>query len=80
MGDRNADRRGGLEGKKAEKMIQIPAVVTRKDCCVRADIMRWQGDESCARHLELAAEEIRVKVTASTTAEKSARGPGATGA
>ncbi len=61
MGDGNADRRGGLERKKAAQMI--PEAVSPEGLRARADLMRWQGDESCARHLELAADEI-IKLTA----------------
>jgi hypothetical protein len=39
--------------------IQIPESVTPEGLRVRADIVRKSfGDESCARHLELAADEI----------------------
>jgi len=37
----------------------IPESVTPDGLRARADIVRKAGDESCARHLELAAEEIK---------------------
>jgi hypothetical protein len=40
-------------------MTLLPEVVTPEGLNARASIMRERGDESCARHLELAAHEIR---------------------
>lgn len=56
MGERNADRGGRLEGTPVAEMI--PETVSPEGLRVRADMMRERGDESCARHLELAADEI----------------------
>lgn len=39
-------------------MMLIPESVTPDGLIARAGIMRERGDESCARHLELAAEKI----------------------
>lgn len=62
MGEHDAGRSGGLERPTATEMseaIQIPEHVTPEGLRVRADIVRKStGDESCARHLELAADEI----------------------
>lgn len=62
MGDHNAGGGGGLERPTAAEMteaIQIPESVTPEGLRARADIIRKAiGDESCARHLELAADEI----------------------
>ena len=62
MGEHNAGGRGGLERPTTTEMreaIQIPESVTPEGLRVRADIVRKSfGDESCARHLELAADEI----------------------
>lgn len=46
---------------------RIPECVTPDGLRARADIMRERGDESCARHLELAADEIE-RLTASPAA------------
>ena len=43
---------------RAREEMMIPESVTPDGLRARAGIMRGQGDESCARHLELAAEEI----------------------
>ena len=62
MGEHNAGRSGGLARATLAEMreaIPIPEHVTPKGLRVRADIVRKStGDESCARHLELAADEI----------------------
>lgn len=38
--------------------IKIPETVSAEGLRCRAEIVRRQGDESCARHLELAADKI----------------------
>ena len=62
MGEHDAGRSGGLERPTATEMreaIQIPESVTPEGLRARADMVRKAlGDESCARHLELAADEI----------------------
>lgn len=62
MGEHNAGRSGGLARATLAEMreaIPIPEHVTPEGLRVRADIVRKStGDESCARHLELAADEI----------------------
>ena len=62
MGEHDAGRSGGLERPTATEMneaIHIPESVTPEGLRARADIVRKAlGDESCARHLELAADEI----------------------
>ena len=45
-------------GAEREEMIQIPEAVSPEGLRARAGMMRERGDESCARHLELAADEI----------------------
>ena len=75
MGDRNADRRGRLEGSEAEEMRLIPEAVTPDGLIARAGIMRGQGDESCARHLELAAEEITRLWLERAASRQSAKNP-----
>lgn len=62
MGEYHAGRSGGLERPTVTEMneaIVIPESVTPEGLRARADIVRKAlGDESCARHLELAADEI----------------------
>lgn len=62
MGINDAGRGGGLDRPTATEMteaIAIPECVTPEGLRVRADLVRKStGDESCARHLELAADEI----------------------
>ena len=62
MGEHDAGRSGGLERPTATEMteaIRIPESVTPEGLRARADMVRKAlGDESCARHLELAADEI----------------------
>ena len=42
----------------SEERDLIPEAVSPEGLRVRAGMMRERGDESCARHLELAADEI----------------------
>jgi len=62
MGVNDAGRGGGLDRPTATEMteaITIPECVTPEGLRVRAGMVRKSyGDESCARHLELAANEI----------------------
>lgn len=62
MGEHDAGRGGGLERPTAAEMneaIFTPECVTPEGLRARAGIVRKSfGDESCARHLELAADEI----------------------
>jgi len=61
MGVHDAGRSGGLERPTATEMreaIQIPESVSPEGLRARADLVRRIGDESCARHLELAADEF----------------------
>ena len=61
MGDRNANRGGGLEGSPTKEMMLIPEAVSPDGLRARAGIMRERGDESCARHIELAAQALEQK-------------------
>jgi hypothetical protein len=74
MGENDAGRSGGLERPTTAEMseaVTIPQSVTPEGLRARADIIRKAiGDESCARHLELAADEI-TKLRATGQAEKS---------
>jgi hypothetical protein len=68
MGVNDAGRGGGLDRPTATEMteaITIPECVTPEGLRVRAGMVRKAtSDESCARHLELAADEIeRLKAT-----------------
>jgi hypothetical protein len=62
MGEHNAGGSGGLERPTVAEMneaVPIPESVTPEGLRARANIVRRAlGDESCARHLELAADEI----------------------
>lgn len=61
MGKDDAGRSGGVDRPTAKEMTEfqaIPECVTPEGLMARADLMR-PTDPSCARHLELAAEEIR---------------------
>lgn len=61
MGARNANRGGRLGRSKVAQVTSAPVfveMVTPEGLRARATIMREVGDESCARHLELAADEI----------------------
>lgn len=60
MGSRNANRRGRVDRPEAAEVNKpiLVECVTPEGLRARAEIMRKQGDESCARHLELAAAEI----------------------
>ncbi len=62
MGEHDASRSRGMERPTATEMneaIAIPETVTPEGLRVRAKLVRESvGDESCARHLELAADEI----------------------
>jgi hypothetical protein len=57
MGTRNADSCRGLDRSEATQMTVVESV-TPEGLRARATLMRESGDESCARHLELAADEI----------------------
>lgn len=63
MGTRNANCGGGLDRSKVAQMSEtctlIPQAVSPEGLRARAEIMRETGNESCARHLELAADEIQ---------------------
>ena len=58
MGSRDADCGRGLGGTEAPQMTGLTESVTPEGLRSRAGIMRLNGDDSCARHLELAAAEI----------------------
>jgi hypothetical protein len=61
MGSNDAGRSGGVDRATAQEMSEfqpIPESVTPEGLLARADLMR-ATDPSCARHLELAAEEIK---------------------
>lgn len=61
MGKHNAGRSGGVDRPTAAQMTEfraVPESVSPEGLMARAEFMR-ATDPSCARHLELAAEEIR---------------------
>jgi len=58
MGEGDADNSRRLDRTEATEVSIIPETVSPEGLLIRAGIMRERGDESCARHLELAAEEI----------------------
>ena len=57
-----------------EERDLIPEAVSPEGLRARAGMMRERGDESCARHLELAADEI-IKLKAAAPTRQRAKNP-----